>query len=224
MDVRTDDDASLRERVLRRIRLDVVAGEVEPGTLYSVPALARSLGISTTPIREALLELTTAGLLEPLRNRGFRVVDPSLDELRDLFEVRVQLEVQAFVKLAESGLTDVGELARRADEIAAAVKRGDVPAYLEADRAFHLELVSRAGNRVLTDIVMGLRDRMRLYGIRSTAGLARQQASVAEHHQIVEILQNSDLDSATKVMTEHIMDWQPVFTEAVEARRFRSSR
>lgn len=220
MDVRTDDD-SLRERVLRRIRLDVVSGEVEPGTLYSVPALARSLGISTTPIREALLELTTAGLLEPLRNRGFRVVDPSLDELRDLFEVRVQLEVQAFVKLAGSGPADVGDLARKADEIAAAVENGDVPAYLEADRAFHLELLSRAGNRVLTDTVMGLRDRMRLYGIRSPAGLARQRASVAEHHRILAILRRSEIDSAREVMTEHIMDWQPVFTAAIEARRSR---
>ncbi|WP_332692855.1 GntR family transcriptional regulator [Bosea sp. (in: a-proteobacteria)] len=210
-------DANLREKVVHQLRIEIVSGEMPPGTVCSVPSLARELGISTTPIREALLELTSDGLLQPMRNRGFRVVDPSLDELRGIFEVRTQLETSAFRKLARLGASDLGELRTRADEIALAVETGDVPRYLAADRAFHAELLALAGNDVLADIVMRLRDRMRLYGIRSPMGLARQKSSVAEHYRIIEIVEKR-LEAEAEMMVGHIMAWEPIFTEAIRDR------
>ncbi|MDP4023985.1 GntR family transcriptional regulator [Methylobacterium sp. NEAU 140] len=212
-------EANLRERVERQLRLDILAGTIGPGTVFSVPALARTLGISTTPVREALLQLTADGLLQPIRNRGFRVLDPTLDELRNLFEVRVQLEASAFAKLVRAGPGAAGDLAAHADEIARAVRADDVPAYLAADRAFHEELLARAGNPILTGIVMKLRDRMRLYGIRSEAGRARQDASVAEHYRIVDLVCGRVEADAAALMTSHIMAWEPVFTQAVLDRQ-----
>ncbi|WP_246692816.1 GntR family transcriptional regulator [Methylobacterium sp. WL64] len=208
-------EENLREWVERQLRLDILAGTIEPGTVFSVPSLSRSLGISTTPVREALLQLTADDLLQPIRNRGFRVVDPTLDELRNLFEVRVQLEAQAFAKVVRAGAVDVADLMKWADEIARAVQDRDVPAYLAADRSFHESLLSRAGNPILTGIVMKLRDKMRLYGIRSEAGRTRQDASVAEHYRIVDLVSGRVEDDATTLMTNHIMAWEPVFTEAV---------
>jgi DNA-binding GntR family transcriptional regulator len=211
-------EENLRERVERQLRLDILAGTIEPGTVFSVPSLSRSLGISTTPVREALLQLAADDLLQPIRNRGFRVVDPTLDELRNLFEVRVQLEAQAFAKVVRAGAVDVDDLMRWADEIARAVRDRDVPAYLVADRSFHEALLSRAGNPILTGIVMKLRDKMRLYGIRSKAGRTRQDASVAEHYRIVDLVTGRVKDDAMTLMTDHIMAWEPVFTEAVLMR------
>ena len=208
-------EENLRERVERQLRLDILAGTIEPGTVFSVPSLSRSLGISTTPVREALLQLAADDLLQPIRNRGFRVVDPTLDELRNLFEVRVQLEAQAFAKVVRAGAVEVDDLMKRADEIARAVRDRDVPAYLAADRSFHEALLSRAGNPILTGIVMKLRDKMRLYGIRSEAGRTRQDASVAEHYRIVDLVTGRVKDDAATLMTDHIMAWEPVFTEAV---------
>ena len=63
--------------------------------MYSVPNLAAALGVSTTPVREALLELARNGLIEPMRNRGFKVVAPTLSQLRNLFDMRELLEVYA---------------------------------------------------------------------------------------------------------------------------------
>ncbi len=210
--------ANLREQVLHRLRLDIVSGESGPGSVFSVPALSRSLGVSTTPVREALLQLTADGLLQPMRNRGFRVVDPSLVELRNLFEVRVQLETSAFVRLVRDGATNGRELAARADDIAAAVEIGDAMGYLAADRAFHRELLFQASNDVLAEIVMKLRDRMRLYGIRSPAGVARQQASVEEHYRIVDMaLGRIDADPVP-LMQHHIMTWEPIFSQAIIER------
>ncbi|XYD12511.1 GntR family transcriptional regulator (plasmid) [Methylobacterium sp. NMS12] len=211
-------EENLRERVERQLRLDILAGTIEPGTVFSVPSLSRSLGISTTPVREALLQLAADDLLQPIRNRGFRVVDPTLDELRNLFEVRVQLEAQAFAKVVRAGAVDVNDLIKWADEIARAVRDRDVPAYLVADRSFHEALLSRAGNPILTGIVMKLRDKMRLYGIRSKAGRTRQDASVAEHYRIVDLVTGRVKDDAMTVMTDHIMAWEPIFTEAVLMR------
>nr|WP_042669318.1 GntR family transcriptional regulator [Methylobacterium sp. B34] len=211
-------EENLRERVERQLRLDILAGTIEPGTVFSVPSLSRSLGISTTPVREALLQLAADDLLQPIRNRGFRVVDPTLDELRNLFEVRVQLEAQAFAKVVRAGAVDVNDLMKWADEIARAVRDRDVPAYLVADRSFHEALLSRAGNPILTGIVMKLRDKMRLYGIRSKAGRTRQDASVAEHYRIVDLVTGRVKDDAITLMTDHIMAWEPVFTEAVLMR------
>ena len=211
-------EENLRERVERQLRLEILAGTIGPGTVFSVPALARTLGISTTPVREALLQLSADGLLQPIRNRGFRVLDPTLDELRNLFEVRVQLETSAFVKVVQAGPSAAQGLIAWADEIARAVEDGDVSAYLAADRAFHEALLSRAGNPILTGIVMKLRDKMRLYGIRSVAGRTRQQESVAEHYRIVDLVRGHVEADASALMASHIMAWEPVFTEAVQKR------
>lgn len=214
-------DANLREKVVHQLRIEIVSGEMPPGTVCSVPSLARTLGISTTPIREALLQLTSDGLLQPMRNRGFRVVDPSLDELRGIFEVRTQLEASAFRKLVRMGAENLSELQALADAIAQSVETGDVPRYLAADRAFHAELLALAGNEVLTDIVLRLRDRMRLYGIRSPHGLARQKSSVPEHYRIIDVIKQGLEDEAEALMTGHIMAWEPIFTEAVALRSAR---
>lgn len=214
-------DANLREKVVHQLRIEIVSGEMPPGTVCSVPSLARTLGISTTPIREALLQLTSDGLLQPMRNRGFRVVDPSLDELRGIFEVRTQLEASAFRKLVRMGAKNLSELQALADAIAESVETGDVPRYLAADRAFHAELLALAGNEVLTDIVLRLRDRMRLYGIRSPHGLARQKSSVPEHYRIIDVIKQGLEDEAEALMTGHIMAWEPIFTEAIALRSAR---
>lgn len=217
-------EANLRERVHETLRVDIVSGAIEPGSVFSVPALARTLGVSTTPVREALLQLTADGLLQPLRNRGFQVLDPSLDALRDLFEIRVQLESSAFVKLVRAGPGEAGDLTARADEIARAVETGDVGRYLCADRSFHHELLSRAGNPILTDIVMKLRDKMRLYGIQSAAGRARQDASIDEHYRIVDLVCGRTETDPAALMTGHIMAWEPVFTQSVLSRRLDGGR
>lgn len=162
---------NLRNMVLHRVRSDIVAGHSAPGTMYSVPTLAEELGISTTPVREALLELSTSGLITPVRNRGFRVEATSIEELKNGFALRELLERYAMVRLAEKRLSNTDELRQLADNIATAVKRKDSRGYIEFDRAFHFALVSRADNPQLTKMIMALRDGMRLWR-RPLAGSA----------------------------------------------------
>ncbi len=209
---------TLRDMVVERIRSSIVSGRTAPGTLFSVPTLAGELSISTTPVREALLELARSGLVTPLRNRGFRVEQISLEALNDLFFVREMLEKSAAAELARRKPTDAGELRRLARAVEAAVTADDVPGYIESDRAFHQAFVSQASNPLLTRLVMEARDAMRLYGIDTGAGRARQQASVAEHFQLVELAERGAVKDASKLISHHILTWKPIFTDAVQRR------
>ena len=172
MDGRTIPDGALtlRSVVVECIRASIVSGRTAPGTMFSVPTLAGELGISTTPVREALLELARSGLVTPLRNRGFRVEQMSLEALNHLFFVREMLETSAAAELARRKPTDAGELRRLARVVQAAVAADDVPGYIEGDRAFHQAFVSQVGNLLLTRLIMENRDAMRLYGIDTGAG------------------------------------------------------
>lgn len=220
MDTRVDDvivihETSLAEQVRRKLQIDIVSGEVPPGCMLSVPALAEHLGISSSPVREALIRLAADGLLQPKRNRGFVVVTPTVDDLRHMFEVRLELETLALVKLVQAGLPDAGALTTLADEITDKVRTGDVPGYLTADRAFHEALMDSAGNPVLTRMVMKLRDGMRLYGIRSEAGAKRQAKSVDEHYAMIELAKgHGSKEEVVALMRQHIMEWEPIFVEA----------
>lgn len=209
---------SLKDRVVKRVRADIVSGRSTPGTMYSVPSLASELGISTTPVREALLELSQNGLIVPMRNRGFRVEETSLADLRNLFVLREMLERHAMVTLAQKRLTGTEPLRDLADQVAAAVERNDVRGYIETDRAFHHALVVRAGVPILTRMIMDLRDAMRLYGIDSPEGRQRQVSSVAEHYRLIDLAVAGDATGIGELISRHIMDWEPIFAAALAER------
>ncbi len=214
-----DTPSSLRERVVKLVRADIVSGRSGPGTMYSVPSLAAELEVSTTPVREALLDLTNSGFLTPIRNRGFRVEAMTRPDLDHLFELRELLERHAVVSLAERGLTETAELRALADVVATAVKDEDGRRYLEADRAFHWALVKHAGNPLLTKLVMDLRDRMRLYGFDSAIGRRRILASVDEHYRLIDLAAAGDTAGIAALITPHIMQWKEVFAAGLPERR-----
>jgi DNA-binding GntR family transcriptional regulator len=206
---------TLRENVLQQVRAEIISGRAAPGTLYTVPGLAAQMGVSTTPVREALLELSRAGLVSALRNRGFLVERATLQDLENLFAVRVMLERFALETLARQGLADPAPLRLIADEVAAAVARHDMGAYIETDRRFHEALVACAGNPRLTRLVMEQRDDMRLYGIDSKEGRQRQLDSVDEHYQMIEHALAREVKPIGSLITRHIMEWKPLFVAAL---------
>jgi DNA-binding GntR family transcriptional regulator len=205
---------NLRAQILARVRSDIIAGRTTPGTVLSVPSLSTELGVSTTPVREALLDLARDGLITPMRNRGFRVEAMTVAAMENLFDMRVLLESHALVTVARMRLTDTVELTRLADAVGEAVQAEDMTGYLTTDRAFHRALVERANNPLLTKMVMQLRDDMRLYGIDSTEGRKRQKLSVKEHYQMIELAKNANTAGIAKLITHHIVSWKPLFMTA----------
>ncbi|MBB6306701.1 GntR family transcriptional regulator [Xanthobacter tagetidis] len=219
-------DPNLREQVLRQVRSEIISGQSGPGKMYSVPTLAADLGMSTTPVREALLELARTGLIEPMRNRGFKVVEPTVDDLRNLFDMRSLLEVHAaelFALKPRKKKKLIEQLTGHADAIRAAVENDDLYGYLENDRNFHMAFIGAAENALLTEMAMGLRDKMRLHGISSRAGLERQAASVDEHYQLTALAEAGNVDGIRELMRNHILTWEPIFMEALLKSRRETS-
>lgn len=202
------DRSSLRDQALRVLRQRLVTGALSPGHIYSVTALAAELGVSNSPVREAMLELQNQGLVEAVRNRGFCVVQLSRREREDVLEVRMMLEVPAMARLAgrDEFRHAHPQFEQVAREILEAARSGDVVAFLDADRRFHLGLLQLLGNQQLVDVVGLLRDRTRLFADRDTI-----LRSAEEHVELLRVLLAGDADASAVVMTDHLKhvmrDW-----------------
>jgi DNA-binding GntR family transcriptional regulator len=196
---------SLREQARQAIRTSVITGELDEGKLYSVGDLAADLGVSATPIREALGDLEQHGLVRIVRNRGFMVVPVTTRDLDEIFEVRLLLEVPAVERLA--GL--LGEEDRQACR--SLVVRGlqcaadsDIPGFLGADREFHLRLLAAHGNGRLVEVVDRLRDQARLYGLPQLAATGRLIDAAEEHKDILDALEAGDASRVRATLTHHL--------------------
>ena len=196
---------SLREKVTRALEAAVVAGELAPGVIYSAPVLAERFGVSATPVREAMLDLVGEGMVEPVRNRGFRVVEVSEADLDQISQIRLLLEVPIMGQVAKL-LTPqrAAELSELGQRIEAAAERGDLIDYLDCDRRFHAEMVSTIGNPRLTDLVDRLRRQARLFGLQQLADTGMLLPSAQEHGAMIRMLQTGDVAASESLMTTHI--------------------
>src|SRR5262245_22313406 len=94
--------SSLREQAAESIRAGIISGKIAADVIYSVPALASELGVSATPVREAMLDLVGEGLVVAVRNRGYRVIRPTAKDLEDILSIRLLLEVPTMGQVAVS--------------------------------------------------------------------------------------------------------------------------
>lgn len=197
---------SLREEITALLRAAVMAGELEPGVVYSAPRLAEQFGVSATPVREAMLDLDKEGLVEIVRNKGFRVTRLSAKELDDITQLRAYLEVPAVRAIADAGIApaDLARLRPMAAEIEAAARRRDFIAHVAVDLEFHLSLLALAGNPRLVELVRSLRMSSRLTGLRSDSDLDAMFASWHEHAELLDRIEARDADGAEAVMRRHI--------------------
>ncbi len=196
----------MREKVTRALEAAVIAGELTPGTIYSAPALAESFGVSATPVREAMLDLVGEGFVEPVRNRGFRVLEVSDADLDEISEVRLLLEIPAVSrvigKLTSDRIAHLQTLAQAIEDAAAA---GDLLRYLDSDRRFHVDLVSSLGNSRLTELVDRLRRQARLFGLRELASQGDLLTSAREHTSLLKLICDGDAAAAEDLMRAHIV-------------------
>jgi DNA-binding GntR family transcriptional regulator len=152
-----------------------------------------------------MLDLVKDGFVEVVRNKGFRVLEVSEADLDQISEIRLLLEVPATARAAARlAPQDFEHLAGIAEEITDSANRGDVISYLDADRRFHVNLVSAVGNPRLTDLVDRLRRQTRLSGLADLARAGRLVASADEHHQLLAAIQAGDTDAAMRLMNAHI--------------------
>ena len=199
------DSSSLRHRSRKAILSSIVTGEIGEDAIYPVSYFSSRLGVSATPIREALFDLAGDGLVEVVRNRGFRVPRLTDRDLDELYELRIMLEVPAVRRLAKPSidlaLAEPRDLAR---EMVLQAEQRQVAEFLWTDRTFHLKVLESLGNRQLVDLVAHLRDRTRLRGIADMATSGVLVETAKEHLQLLEALAAHDQRGSEAWMRHHL--------------------
>lgn len=197
--------SSLRNQALRVVRARIISGQLVPGKLYALGAIAEQLGVSVTPVREAVLDLAREGLVELARNRGFRVREMTDHDLDEIVELRRMIEVSAVRTIAERrSLDDIDRLRDMAAATEKCAAEGDWVGFLDNDRDLHLGILAHLGNERLLGIVGTLRDQSRLYGLDKVAGTTTLMESTHEHHQLLDAIAAGDAEGAAAIMDRHL--------------------
>lgn len=197
---------NMREEITDTLRGAVIAGELQPSQVYSAPILAEHFGVSSTPVREAMIQLANEGLFETVRNKGFRVREPSASELDELAELRMLVEVPTVRRIAEVGVDgkQLDALRQLAQGIETAAREGDLIAHVTIDLEFHCQLLALSGNSQLVEFVRSLKTRSRIPGLKDLLERGMLVPSSQEHAEILDLIAARDADGAERVARHHI--------------------
>lgn len=210
---------SLREQVIEALRVAVVAGEMRPGIVYSAPALADRLGVSPTPVREAMLDLAREGMVTAVRNKGFRVTELSERQLDEYTAVRELIEAPTVARIAANAPREaLEELRPLAVAVVTTAEQRDFIDYIKADLRFHLELLALAGNEQLVEVVRDLRHRSRLYGVPALARRGELAASSYEHVELLDVIIRGDAAEADTMTRHHLRKVRGIWASPVAGR------
>jgi DNA-binding GntR family transcriptional regulator len=211
-----DEQTSTVDRAAEALRRALFAGELEPGTPLREVALADSLGIARSTVREALGLLATEGLVTRIPNRGVIVAALDPADLHDVLTARLALE-EAGVRAWPTATADARDaLGAALGAYAAAARPAAAPGPLaEAHLAFHRSLVGLTGSSRLVATAAALHGELRLAlaGVARRRGNAAQQ--VAAHQQLLEVVGSGDTDAAVSAIRAHLTEAEDSVREAV---------
>lgn len=193
---------TLAQQVVPRLRSAILQGQYTPGERLGEVPLARQLGVSRAPLREALEQLTAEGLVERVPRRGAFVRRFDRQALLDLSGARTAIEVQALREAIERASDDAFlPLARQLDEVEAVLGAGRAyPVTLD----FHRGLVRASGNAVLIEFATRAEARLRLARADTRGDAAGARRSLAEHRAILAAMVDRDVDRAEPLLRQHI--------------------
>ena len=195
----------LRDVVFNTLRQAILRGELKPGERLMEIQLANKLGVSRTPIREALRKLELEGLVNMVPRKGAEVADITEKSLRDVLEVRKALE-ELSVQLACEKITEeeIEELKRVAERFKDTPDDQDVTKIAEADVAFHDVIYTATDNQKLILLLNNLREQMYRYRVEYLKKEEAYPQLIAEHEELIDNISKRNKEEATRIMCEHI--------------------
>lgn len=210
----------LRDVVFNTLRQAILRGELKPGERLMEIQLANKLGVSRTPIREAIRKLELEGLVLMIPRRGAEVAEITEKSLRDVLEVRKALEGLS-VQLACERITDeqIQQLKCAAKEFEDVLKSGDVTAYAEADVKFHDIIYDATDNQRLISLLYNLREQMYRYRVEYLKRSEVHQTLLEEHQYIIEMLEKRNAESAMIAINEHIDNQVETVADTIRTKK-----
>lgn len=195
----------LRDVVFNTLRQAILRGELKPGERLMEIQLANKLGVSRTPIREAIRKLELEGLVLMIPRKGAEVADISEKSLRDVLEVRRALEELAGSLACERIRPEQIEQMRQAEQVFTdTLKTGDVTEIAEADEKFHDIIFLATGNQKLISMLNNLREQMYRYRVECLKRKELHQQLSDEHQEIIRMIEEKNKDETVRVIRRHI--------------------
>lgn len=187
------------------MRQRILENRWPPGHQATEQEVASTLGMSRTPIREALMRLQQEGLVSVVPRHGMRVLPVSSRDMKEIYEILTSLESTAAGLAAERGLApdEVAGLERATDEMEQALARDDLDAWAKADESFHSQLLDLGGNERLKAVVLNFWDRAHRVRILTLKMRPKPTRSTREHADLVDALRRGDAAAARSIHHAH---------------------
>ncbi|XAS68425.1 GntR family transcriptional regulator [Micrococcaceae bacterium Sec5.7] len=224
MQRRPGDAATGRQKAYEYLRDQILVDPGMQGKFVNEQELARDIGVSRTPVREALLLLVSDGLIELIPNRGALIPVISGRQIAELFELRGVLERHAAATTIKSGAVPVAEMARTLDEQRQALSaegvlngtgRNRATEFIRLDQHFHQLLIDAGSNELISQTYSKLRARQVFVGVEALFRTHDRQSRVCDEHQvIVEALRRGDVDAAQAAIDHHLAVTLDLFLRA----------
>ena len=219
-EVNMNDFLPLRDVVFNTLRKAILRGNLEPGERLREIHLADKLGVSRTPIREAIRKLELEGLVVMIPRKGAVVAEITEKSLRDVLEVRRALEALA-VRLACEKILDaeVEELKVAAERFEEALEPGDVTAFAEADVRFHDIIYRATDNQRLIQLLYNLREQMYRYRVEYLKREDAHETLLEEHQAIIETIEKRDVAKAVEAVRTHIDNQVVAVSDTIRTKK-----
>ncbi|MBI5813722.1 MAG: GntR family transcriptional regulator [Meiothermus silvanus] len=196
---------TLNREAYKALRRAILGRKLPPGRKLIVRVLAEELGLSPTPIKEALSALEREGLVVAVPHRGYFVLEPTLEDVREIYRLREVLEgLAARLAVENNGKILPRKLEKVLQRQRKAAEQGDIESYGDLDLSFHRTLWEAASNKRLLAVAETIDGQIRLLINSSAAIPGRLPSSLAEHEAILQAVAAHDPDSAEAAMREHV--------------------
>jgi DNA-binding GntR family transcriptional regulator len=196
---------SLGSRAYQEVKRNILARQIPPGGKLNEVELAGALGISRTPVREALNRLEKEGLVQIFPQRGAYVVQFSADDIYELFLIRENLEgLAAFLAAERVNKESLATLSSLIQGFSEPYSEKDIQRYAREDFKFHQTLITLSGSRRLMTLVSTLHDQIRMFRLTSLGLSGRMKTSLSEHMQITKALRAGNSEECERKMRQHI--------------------
>ena len=215
----------LRDVVYNTLRQAILRGELKPGERLMEIQLANKLGVSRTPIREAMRKLELDGLVIMTPRKGAEVADITEKSLRDVLEVRKALEMLS-VELACEHVTkeEIKKLREAASQFSEVLSSEDVTMIAEADEHFHDLINLATGNQKLIVILSNLREQMYRYRVEYLKDSGKFPQLVSEHEMLIEAIEKKDRLRASQVIGQHIENQAETISGLIRSKQEQNQR
>lgn len=197
----------LNEQVYNLLKAEIVKGNLSPGQRLTVSAVANRLGVSPTPVRDALRRLSTDGLAEMIPRRGTFVSEFSKRSVREIFQIRSIIEcasVERLAKASEEIIQHMEDIVERMDSLREGENFPDYASYIALDKEFHQSIVGLLENQRLNELYERLRWPIQVVRGLSYSDYQRAKVTVAEHAAIVQAFQGKNVSKAKAAILDHL--------------------